>query len=530
MTRRTALSALAVPCLLWALALVGYDLAFWGLVFDDSFYYWAIGRNVAEGLGSTFDGYHETNGYHPLWLALCAALYALLPDGETTARLSVLLQVPMLWAGLVCVVLALEPALDRRPTRFEPALRATVLGFLVLAASSKDVVKLWVNGLESGLVLLFQAPILALAARNDMLAPEARRTRLLLSGLLTGAFLSRTDGALLLPAIALWALPRLARAPAPTARALVEALLLPSLVVLTFMALNQAWMGTPVQVSGQLKRAPLEAWRYGGAGVLLLVALGAARALPRLDGTRVGLVVGSTGFFGVFATMLVGYYGFLQRFPRLWYYGPVALWLLLVVAAALADLLEKGANEKPEVAPERAIRPLQLIGLVVGLLAVGRGAWSIVQGDSTAPLLANRDAALHVAATLPEDAVLASWDAGVVGFYAERPVVNLDGVVQSGDFLRALRSGTTADYLADVPIGWVVNHGYVNGGAKALQASAVTLLGPRADGLELVGTWPFFIFASLNGAAPTANEMQVHLLALPGVDVPDAARHGADRP
>lgn len=38
---------------------------------DDAFYYFQIARNIATGHGSTFDGIHLTNGYHPLWMLLC---------------------------------------------------------------------------------------------------------------------------------------------------------------------------------------------------------------------------------------------------------------------------------------------------------------------------------------------------------------------------------------------------------------------------------------------------------------------------
>ncbi len=523
-------AVVSAPALVWTLWLALWPLAFWGMVFDDSFYYWEIARNVAAGQGSTFDGLNETNGYHPLWMLICAGLFALGLDGDTTAQLSVWLQLPMLAVGLGCLWLALRPSFDRRASAVDPAITAGVALLLILAASSKDVAKLWLNGLESGVVLLLQAPLLLLATRVDLLDPAARRARALGSVLLTGAFLARTDGALLLPAIALWALPRLIRTPLPTARALVELLLLPSLVVVVYMGINQAWMGTPVQVSGQLKRAPFAVWRWAVAGCVMLVPLAAARALKNPAQGRTAEVVTATGFFGIFCAGLLAYYGFLQLFARLWYFGPLALWGLLVVAAGLGDLMERGAAEKPHQAPARAVAPLLGMVVVVGAISVGRGAYALATGDSTSPLLANRDAGLHIAATLPDDAVLASWDAGVLGFYADRPVVNLDGVVNSGDYLRALRSGHTDELLADTPIGWVVNHGFVKGGANGLQKSASSLLGPRADGMRLVGVWPFFIVASLNGAAPTANAMQVHLLALPSTAVPASAWHEVSPP
>ena len=38
---------------------------------------------------------------------------------------------------------------------------------------------------------------------------------------------------------------------------------------------------------------------------------------------------------------------------------------------------------------------------------------------------------------LPEGSVVGSWDAGVIGYFSRFPVVNLDGLVNSWDYLRA---------------------------------------------------------------------------------------------
>ena len=43
---------------------------------------------------------------------------------------------------------------------------------------------------------------------------------------------------------------------------------------------------------------------------------------------------------------------------------------------------------------------------------------------------------------LPEGSVVGSWDSGVVGYFSRFPVVNLDGLVNSRDYLRARKEGT----------------------------------------------------------------------------------------
>ena len=66
-------------------ALLGLDLV--GLLRDvnndDAFYYYQIARNLAEGQFSTFDGgITRTNGYHPVWMLLITPFYWVL-DRET---------------------------------------------------------------------------------------------------------------------------------------------------------------------------------------------------------------------------------------------------------------------------------------------------------------------------------------------------------------------------------------------------------------------------------------------------------------
>ncbi len=52
---------------------------------DDSFFYLQVGRNFALGHGSTFNGLMPTNGYHPLWMLLCAAVYRVFPESHCRA-------------------------------------------------------------------------------------------------------------------------------------------------------------------------------------------------------------------------------------------------------------------------------------------------------------------------------------------------------------------------------------------------------------------------------------------------------------
>jgi len=50
------------------------------LLSDDAFYYQVIARNIAQGVGITFDGLSRTNGFHPLYLAVLVPIHLVLQD------------------------------------------------------------------------------------------------------------------------------------------------------------------------------------------------------------------------------------------------------------------------------------------------------------------------------------------------------------------------------------------------------------------------------------------------------------------
>src|SRR5712671_3742952 len=68
---------------------------------DDTYFYLQVAWNFARGMGSTFNTLIPTNGYHPLWMLLCAGVYKLLPSKiagmHGVAVLTSVLDVLMLW-------------------------------------------------------------------------------------------------------------------------------------------------------------------------------------------------------------------------------------------------------------------------------------------------------------------------------------------------------------------------------------------------------------------------------------------------
>ena len=93
-----------------ALGLVSaFLVALFGLVFilkpenlfaDDSYFYLQVAWNIARGMGSTFNNVIPTNGYHPLYMLLCVAVFKVFPERmvaiHAVAAVNVLLDALML--------------------------------------------------------------------------------------------------------------------------------------------------------------------------------------------------------------------------------------------------------------------------------------------------------------------------------------------------------------------------------------------------------------------------------------------------
>jgi hypothetical protein len=68
---------------------------------DDSYFYFQVAWNFARGMGSTFNNLMPTNGYHPLWMLVCAAVFKVVPSRpqaiHAIGAVIALLNVLMLW-------------------------------------------------------------------------------------------------------------------------------------------------------------------------------------------------------------------------------------------------------------------------------------------------------------------------------------------------------------------------------------------------------------------------------------------------
>jgi len=238
----------------------------------DAFYYNTVARNIAEIGVISFDGTLPTNGFHPLWQAILAALYRLsmLTGGSEVDFLvsSVLVGAVMIAASLALLGLAAERSGRRLTTRFlwmpVGPYALLLLPLWIWAIDIRGLVQwaqgphplfgtLWsyVNGMESAVLLLaFSGLGWVFVTREE--APV--RSAAALGGLAATLSLARLDHiffALMFPLF------HAARALGQRRRQewieLFACGLSFGLPLVFYLLANQLYAGTPMPVSGALK-------------------------------------------------------------------------------------------------------------------------------------------------------------------------------------------------------------------------------------------------------------------------------------
>lgn len=463
------------------------------LTYDDAFYYLGIGRNIAEGAGSTFDGINTTNGYHPLWMLVVSAVFAVGFDDVAAIR-AVLVVGLVLWVGSLLVLgdllaraVAGWPAFAGRADAGAASRRGNLLLAVVWFAIGANpyVLKIYVSGMETGLAAAVGVALLALSVRTTG-DPFERPVALAVgTGLL---FLSRTDTVFLVAALCCYAALGRRRIDRP----ILGVGLAFSAVVAAYLASNLALVGHPMQISGTWKRVDPDV--AGWVQVLVLVALAGAvlfagqrarRVEHHSRFPRLRAWFGATAWWPAGALALLAYeWGFTAEI-YLWHYAPQVLWLALTAPYAIADLYEGATVERPAGDRAATTRSRQVAVItcapfvVGGLLQVG----AFTHPEIRSMQLGDREAAEWIAANLPDDAVVGSFDAGVIGYFAGRPVVNLDGLVNSFEWYDARQEGTaaTAEFLRRAGVTHIANHGdLVDGDEPGMRAAIDDLLGDEA--------------------------------------------------
>lgn len=428
-----------------------------GIFLDDGFYYLTIARNAAAGKGFTFDGINATNGFQPLWLYVLIPLFkAGRAMGEVgLARAAMLLQAVFLFAGGHFLI------------RFTLAYRREIL-LPVVVYFLYFVFHHLLNGMESALLFVLSMATLRFAAEKERISAYGPSV---LHGALLGAlFLTRVDAVFFpvaLYAIEMYSLAR--RTPVHFAAwkyCLVSAAIFVS-VAAAYCIFNFYSFGLLFPISGMLKTSGA---LFSGAAfshlpplILFLVIVTACAAFVLLFFARRKNTwplrhlppVASFLHFVLPAGLLCQFL-FLAAFGNWAIYQSHFLPFFFFMPFLISALL-----------PESFYSAVRKYGGPVAALSI---AVFLKAAHNFTPLLNNandreysfRHASYRAAEwannNLPAGTVIAMKDCGTFGYFFRGNTINLDGLVNSAEYQRALRSGELQQFLRSRRTGYFAHH------------------------------------------------------------------------
>lgn len=416
------------------------------VIADDGFYYFKIAQNIAGGAGSTFDGVHITNGYHPLWMALNVVGFWLFDEPLKSIRLMLLVSVILeIATGLTLTYLGYQ--------LFESRIYSLTIAMLWFL--NHQVIVRMQNGMETSLSTLMIA--LTMLAVFQLLKQNTRRHQVVFGAIAGLAVLARTDNAVLIPLLFLAIL---------LVHKNLRALLLPTtvifLVTLPWFAWNYHHFQTVIQSSATavtaLVRLNLEFW-YGSplpftslvrhvatlwletarrlhiftglpfgrqwAVLTVLWLLGTVLLLARKRNQKViWSYVTPTPIKWLFAVLVLWPFFFisvhviLRWYFRPHYYASLVISVILILSFFIWMLVQNGALET------------LWAYLFVPLFAFS--AYQITQSDLLRHQTAMYQAAQWLNTHHPRCTTVGAFNAGILGFfYEDGRVINLDGVVNN---------------------------------------------------------------------------------------------------
>jgi hypothetical protein len=433
---------------------------------DDAFYYFAIARNVWVGNGVSVDGVTPTNGFHPLWALALLIPFAIQRSGDLPVHLGLSL------AALFDVGAAwLAYQIVRRVTR-SPAgglLAAGLYAFNPLAAMES------LNGLETALgVFCFALTTFVYLTRIDGRKSVAIGDWALLGLVIGLMLLARTDSVLYAFVLGLHALWRGRHALLRTVAGLTLAVVVTGLLLAPWLIWNLLTFGTIVQSSAiaapsVFRRALFEplangipfglvwrtgfwpvinlsfllAFRYAGLPwVALLVVVILKRVLSQPGSERKAENKVEEHSTRVLFLPLIGailpllIHTFIRWYPRSWYFVPLAWASALVVGPALVRIWDDLSTRYSG----RLLGRVGLAALAVVLALQGAKSWR----DGFYPWQVHMlTGARWIASQAPAHAIVASFNSGLQAYYGNRPIVNLDGVIDWG----SIRAGESQSLL-----------------------------------------------------------------------------------
>jgi hypothetical protein len=454
---------------------------------DDAYYYFGIAENIAKGNGPTFDGINKTSGFQPLWMLCLTPVFWFCPNAlETAVRIGLTIQAVFLFVAGALIVSVLSRLFSWK----------VVLG--VAVCYTFLVFSFAVNGMETAAVVLTLAGLFAYGFHAKVFSVDRPSLfKKFVFGILLGlVMLSRLDTVFLGAAIvAFCAWPALVTTGRRLASLAGAAAILAgaSLVVAPYLLYNHVTLGAMSPISGALKSgfphiSVVRSWQAMNIAVglpkMALLALILLFALlyvvwyvttgRRGNGDGGGCrqatqksqdvlpTTSSVPFDARFyfhtsmaalacAILLHALHTllFMKWAMCTWHFYTYFLFAAVAVAAPLEKLIST------------RVGGAAYWWAIGGLVAVGILGYSLrmtVSGRLPTWQTVSYEAALWAREHTDPSDVFALKDTGNFGYFSQRRVINLDGVVNNLEYQNVLKNRELQEYFRRNHVKYLVLH------------------------------------------------------------------------
>lgn len=435
-----------------------------GISSDDSYYYFRIAQNIANGYGSTFDQINKTNGYQPLVLYFLVVIYSLFKFDLITP-----IVISQILLSLVSTLAAyLTYKFVRKISDSEFAAILSVV-FLFL---NPVIIAINFKSLETNFYWLFLiVSVLYYEKYLKNVSEDKRNLNYFLFGLIISlAAFSRLDGGFLIVAFALFVLVSQRNKFLIRLKKIFFVGIGFSLLFVPYLIYNYLNFGHPVPISGRAKVFHNHKFVLNQVGDYFTLDfflyeirrfffpfnfdLFANRGFGPFEQVAVYIVIAFL-LFMIIIFIKVGYLkSVLSRFKgyefilifllfhysfytlyfweyRFYYFLPETISLTIIISMLIVRWMETKFFEN--------LNKVKLIILTLVFVTFGLGGLKIftAQHEQTLAL----KTAYWIKENISKEKVLGSANTGILSYFTQLRFVNLDGMVNNDELLNAYKEG-----------------------------------------------------------------------------------------
>ncbi|MFA7361962.1 MAG: hypothetical protein WC139_13095 [Candidatus Kapaibacterium sp.] len=418
------------------------------IVPDDAFYYFKIAENFTQSGKLTFDGFANTNGFHPLWLLFILPVkYFLKMSPEINVKIILLIQL------LLCFV-SIKLLICRIKTVYSTATVIVIFSYFLF-----KIIGNYINGLESSL-LFFLYTILFCYSFDKRLGFNESKANYVILGILSGLIvLARLDQIFLVSSFVLYTLfskdkkGRLIDSVRYTGGFL--------LLFIPYLLFNIIYFDSMMPISGKLKSTfPHISFSLK----LLYDCLNKVTILAILS--LIWIVVAKyrnfkfiskpiSGIFIIFSMTVLTHFlhtvFFMNWAAFSWHYSFYIFFSLLVFLEPFESILSRFKFKT-------TIIVAVLLFLIINFLGIKEVYSKMQVNENNNWKVQVYRSAIWAKKNSESQSIFAMSDAGIFSYFSERRVVNLDGLVNNLDFQEVLKDGRLKSYLAERKVKFIVHH------------------------------------------------------------------------